>query len=146
MRNYKSKKNKKVKRNQTRRVKKRNMKRKKNRTRKMIKGGSNSNTKYCESLVGVPIMYKDKNGTFFKHDLTRAGDLYTSEEVEQLVKKGDCITFYYLFAEGTVPGHIKFVQGQIEDEYATSWNRIKLKDDGGSYFKDQIVKGTINKI
>ena len=117
----------------------------------MIKGGSNSNssnsnnnTNYCEPLEGVPMIHRGNKGPFFKDDLTRAGDLYTREEVEQLLKKGDCITFLYLFAEAIEAGPIKVVQGQIEDEYATH-HRIKLKD-GGSYFKDQIVKNTINQI
>lgn len=156
MRNYKSKKNKKVKRNQTRRVKKRNMKRKKNRTRKM-KGGCN-NTNYYEPFVSVPIMYKDKNGTFFngpfsKGYLTQDGGLYKNGDIlvanntTNEILENDCITFHYLFAEGTAVGDIKEVTGQIESIVSDSiYNGIKLKGRGTLYFNDQIVKDTINKI
>ena len=153
MRNYKSKKNKKVKRNQTRRVKKRNMKRKKNRTRKM-KGGCN-----YEPFVSVPKTYKDKNGTYFngpfsKSYLTQLGGLYENDDIlvannttNEILENGHCITFHYLFAEGTEEGDIKEVTGQIESIVSDSiYNGIKLKGRGTLYFNDQIVKDTINKI
>ena len=114
-----------------------------------MKGGCN-----YEPFMSVPIMYEDKNGTFFngpfsKSYLRQLGGLYENDDIlvanntTNEILENDCITFHYLFAVPPAVGDIKEVTGQIEN---ISSDRIKLKGGSTPYFIDQIVKDTINKI